>query len=155
MKLSKYQKQAFVSAVMDDLPDRDHAELKAQAQAALVDAMSPECRALYEKNPKAVRDSCINSLGARYGYSTDYLIIGDADTKEILKPFQERAKVRREFRTKLENTVSGLNSLKQLQETFPELTKYMPAEASKTPNLPAVSGIMEALEALGWKGVRV
>jgi hypothetical protein len=135
---------------MQDLPDPDLKLMHKEAQAALAEAMSPLCRQLYDQNPDAVRWEYLDGLSAHNTYGETWLAVGDADVKTVLEPFLERAKAHRKLKEKLENSMRGIRTLKQLQEAFPKLVKYMPEKPGKTANLPAVTGIVEALEALGW-----
>jgi hypothetical protein len=147
VKLSKYHVYAFVRAVMNDVPNPINEETSQQIQAALVENMSPLCRELYGISPKAIT----------FQYSYDYsrrnkrYYIGDADWKKITEPFDKQIRARKDFQDKLEQAALGCHTLKQLQEAFPDLTKYMPTEAAPTKNLPAIANLVQDLKALGWK----
>ena len=84
MKLTKYQKEAFVRAVMQDVPNPRGPALEKEVQDALVKAMSPLCRKLYKQCPNALTNKSSSRFSAR---SYKHYIVGDANFEEVTKPF--------------------------------------------------------------------
>lgn len=148
MKLTNYLRSAFIRAVMDDVPDPRSEALEDEVQAALVKAMSPLCRKLYKQNPRALaREGNSSFSNRRHKYYT----VGDANFEETVKPFMAKIEAWKTAKANLETVVNGCTTLKQLKTALPELEKYMPRENAPTANLPAVTNVVPALVALGWK----
>jgi nucleoside diphosphate kinase len=149
MKLTKYNKEVFVKAVMADIPDPDFNKTKDAIQTAVVNGMSSEASALYSIKPKALKHDTVYDVIPRYRGVT--IAVGDADYLKIIKPWQEIFYARQDAESKLLDAIKGITTLKRLQETFPELVKYMPSEDTKTSNLPALNNVMVDLVKIGWK----
>ena len=149
MKLTKYQKEAFVRAVMQDVPNPRGPALEKEVQDALVKAMSPLCRKLYKQCPNALTNKSSSRFSAR---SYKHYIVGDANFEEVTKPFEEKVSAYVNSRTQLKGVVDGCSTLKQLKTMLPEFEKYMPTETQPTRNLPAITNVVSSLVALGWKG---
>jgi hypothetical protein len=151
MRLSTYQKQAIIRAVMADVPVVDDSIVKDEAQAAIVKAMSPAVRKVYRDNPKALRTEHTNDIFDRRTYT---LIVGDADTAVVLKPWRDAIEQRAAARRNLKAVVEGCSTLKQLKTALPEFEKYLPTEEKPTANLPALANLAADFVKLGWpKGV--
>lgn len=154
MKLNKYTKQAIVRAIMNDVPKPDKTKRHAAVQAAVVKAMSPECRKVYNKTPGALAtcylgDTTYDGLDWR----THEIIKGDvseAQIKAVLKPYEEEDEAHRKARAQLEAAVEGCSTLNALKKAFPEFEKYLPTEAQPTKNLPALANVVADLSKLGW-----
>lgn len=147
MRLSTYQKQAIVRAVMADVPVADDEVIYQEAQAALVKAMSPNVRKVYRENPKALRTAYVSDIFSRYRRD---LIVGDADISKTLAPWHEAIEKRAEAERKLRSVVNGCSTLKQLKTALPEFAKYMPTEDKPTANLPALANLAADFSRLGW-----
>jgi hypothetical protein len=149
MKLTKYQKEAIVRAIMNDTPRKDEKTAKEEIQAALVKAMSPECRKLYKKTPKALRDARVSGYDYGFDYSFD-VIKGDADIEPILAPYRAARDARNKARDQLYSAVMAHSTTKALLKALPEFEKYYPTEAQPAKNLPALANVMADLTKLGW-----
>lgn len=147
MKLTQYQRDAFVAAVMDDVPPIDNERVKEDLQAALVKAMSPTARKLYRENPNALAKVYTCAVFSRREHR---LVVGDADFAAVSAPWVKAVEDRKASRNNLEIAVKGCATLKQLQAMFPEFVRYMPTEAAPTKNLPALANVVTDLVALGW-----
>lgn len=148
MRLTKYQKEAFIRAVMQDVPNVVGPLLEEEVQNALIKGMSPPVRRLYKTNPNALRVQYSYDFSER---GNRKYFVGDADYDAITAPFLERVRSRSEAKRSLTSTFEGCSTLKQLQATLPEFQKYMPTEEKPTPNLPAVANVVMTLVALGWQ----
>lgn len=153
MKITKYEKEAIVNAIMQDVPKPAHNVLRAEIQAKLVDAMSPEVRKVYELKPKALRTERLASYDALLDYGVDF-IAGDADCAKVFKPYKEQYQARNDVRHKLEYAVKGCSTLKQLKDRMPEFITYFPTEEEPSKNLPALANMVSDLSRLGWKGAQ-
>lgn len=149
MKLTKYDKQVIVRAILADIPF-DNDKVRKDAQAALVKAMTPTVRKVYQLHPRALNThyygcTIFTRESARF-------TVGDVDHEEVLKPFVEAKANYDRVVGNLKNTIESCSTLKQLQERLPEFAKYFPKEGEATPNLPAVANLVADLVKLGWKG---
>ena len=151
MKLTNYHRDAFIHAVMNDVPKITKEDVQPKVQEALVKAMSPEARKLYRKAPKAlVRDYS-------YDLTTDRccvnFTVGDADAASVLVPFVEAVKKHEAVKASLRATIYSCSTLKQAKDRLPEFEKYLPSEAGSLPasaNLPVVANLVADLTKLGW-----
>ena len=149
MRLTKYDKQAIVRSIMNDIPKPDSEKLHKDIQAALVKGMSIKCRALYKEKPAAL---CVEYVGSHYGLDWSRTVyVGDADMKVALKPFKDAKAARDAAKEKLEAAIDACTTRKAFIDRFPEFSKYAPPEPGKCTTLPAVSNVVADLVKLGWK----
>lgn len=148
MKLTKYDKEVVIRAVVADIPF-DNDSIKKAAQAAIIKAMPPEVRKVYKTHPGALKTEYRRDVLNREGY---YFITGDMEVGEVLKPFVEAKENFDRVVRQLELIVESCSTLKHLQDRLPEFEKYFPQEGVATPNLPAVANLVADLVKLGWKG---
>jgi hypothetical protein len=149
MKITKYEKESIIRAIMHDVPCTPDSVLKADIQNAFVAAMSAPIQKLYKTHPKALRTDHVPSWDSGMGYRVEF-IVGDADVKAVMKPFVAKKEERDSAHTKLSAIVNGCNTLAQLKKLLPEFTSYFPSEAAPTKNLPAVANMVADLSKLGW-----
>lgn len=149
MKLTNYLREAFVRAVVQEIPKPDETVIVKQAQDALYAAMSADVRRVYRKNPKALRSEYVYGLRERQGVD---LIVGDAKCDETLKHLVGTYKARNEVAEKLKRVAFGCSTTKQLKDALPEFAHHVPDETKPTANLPAISNIVADMVKLGWKG---
>lgn len=156
MRLTKDHKKAFVKAVMDDVPSVDYAE-KIRA-LILADSISQLPKGLQEfaKDPKTAdlinsswktierpRDEnnrWMGSIGCTIKGTNDSYAISkkaQATLDDWMPKFTEQERTLNDLNNKLSSTIESCNTLKQAQEAFPELKKYLPKVADKGLNLPA------------------
>jgi hypothetical protein len=154
MKLTKFHKEAVIRAIMQDVPKPDKTARYAKVQAAFVKAMSPECRKVYNKTPKALVSHYVGDITYDgFSSSTRGVIRGDVSsdkTAEILKPYEDEQKAYDKAKQQLCGAIMACTTLKQLKATFPEFEKYLPTEAAPTKNLPALANVVADLSKLGW-----
>jgi hypothetical protein len=149
MKLTKYQKESIIRAIMQDVPCTPDNLLRVEIQKAFVAAMSPTIHNLYKTHPKALRTDHVSSWDSGMGYRVEF-IVGDADVQEVMKPFTAKKKARDEAHAKLSAVVNGCTTLAQLKKMLPEFISYFPTESEPTKNLPAVANMVADLSKLGW-----
>lgn len=162
MKLTKADKEAFVRAVMDDVPIVDHNEEAASLVMAEVIANMPEkVKTVYEAHPEWIKREYISLpryLRGMYGPVRSY-----TNASELSKELQERLdalaaaekeqqRVRRELEQKVGAIINSCTTLKQAKERLPEFEKYLPAERGSfgTAQLPVVANLVTDLVNLGW-----
>ena len=153
MKLTKYQKQAIVRAITNDIPEIDVQKRREKVQAAAVAAMSPSIRKVYKTMPHALRTEYEHLMYDGQDYATRKLVVGDLSDEqvaEILEPFTQEERARTEAIGKLGMLVEGCSTLKQLKEALPECEKYLPQEGAKTQYPVVVANVVTDLMKLGW-----
>ena len=151
MKLTNYDREAIVRAIMLDVPKIDKEKRGVAIQAAIVKAMSPECRKLYNKAPDALRTHFVGDLISEYGRRE--VVRGDvldSTVKEILAPYHAEDRALYETRIKLAAAIKACTTLKGLQTRLPEFKKYFPNQDPKSTNLPAIANVVADLSKLGW-----
>lgn len=156
MRLTKDHKKAFVKAVMDDVPSIDYVEKVRELILADSIAQLPKGLQVFAKDPKTAdlinsgwktierpRDKdnrWVGSVGCTIkGNSDNYAPSKKAQAllAEWLPKLTEQTDIRNKLERQLSTTIESCNTLKQAQEAFPELVKYLPSVAEKSLNLPA------------------
>lgn len=167
MKLTKSDRDAFVRAVMDDVPQVDYdEEAKKLAQAALLDAMPKKVRAAYDAHPEYfksksvetpyhLRDLHVFGVPDSGGYGclrTDSFIEVWAELQHLAERKDAQKEKLSRLREKLAAVIGGCSTLKQAQERLPEFIKYLPADRTGTgvSGLPVVANVVADLTAAGW-----
>lgn len=153
MKLDKYAKLSIVRAIMADVPKPDKAARRVKLQAAIVKAMSPEVRKVYNKTPDALKTHYFSDLVYDGFGQTRDLIVGDVSDdklKELAKPYKDEDEARHEAHLKLECAVMSCSTLAALKKRLPEFEKYYPTEQQPSKNLPALANLVADLSKLGW-----
>ena len=154
MKLNTYTRAAIVRAIMSDVPKPDKTKRHAAVQAAIVKAMSPECRKVYNKTPRALATQYLgDTTYDGCNWHTREVFVGDVPKEqlnEIVKPYEDEDGAHYEAYTQLESAIKGCSTLNALKKAFPEFEKYLPTEAQPTKNLPALANVVADLSKLGW-----
>lgn len=153
MKITKYDKQAIVKAIMADVPKPDKTKRRAEIQAAIVKAMNPTVRKVFKEFPKALREYHVGDLVSDGSWDSRSIVVGDVTDemiKTILKPYVDQDDVFYSAQNKLRNAIDGCNTRKALMDRLPEFAKYFPIEAEPTKNLPALANVVADLSKLGW-----
>lgn len=161
MRLTKHDKDAFVRAVLDDVPKVDYSE---QAQKLvmkhLIGRMPGIVQQAYKENPEWIKTAYVNlpsHLQDFHGPALGYVSYGSFpdELNEQLHTLSDAAKEQSNTRKTLEDKVTGLinsvTTLKAALKNFPEFAKYLPADrdAAGTVNLPAANVIADLTNA-GW-----
>lgn len=151
MRLTKHLRECFVRAVFNDVPTPVKPSV-ADVQAALYENFHPLIKAVFDN------EETRKHLSSRYyhvvGSNGNYVKCCGQDVDKLPNvvtannAFEARQKAMQQLRA----VADGCTNLKQLQESLPELIKYMVSEDKPTPvNLPAITGTVDALKSLGWK----
>lgn len=152
MNLTQMQKDAIVRAIMQDMPPID-AEARADAiRDAILKAMSPEIRKLYDRKPHALRTASVLFVDPGRMWAAE-VVVGDVSKEKldaITRPYATQEAERDQMRKRLFDAFKGIRTLKQAEATFPEFKKYYPTEAQPTKNLPALANVVGDLCKLGW-----
>lgn len=163
MKLTKYDRESFVRAVMDDIPKIDYMEqVRAivledsikQLPTKLQDAARDEkCKSFLEMTSYYGRDfgNSFSAFGHRYS--------SFAPSKDAMKRIDELTRLymaqkakRDAVEAKLTATIQACSTLKVAIERLPEFVTYLPEDRSPAPGayLPAVANLVSDLATLGW-----
>jgi hypothetical protein len=154
MKITKFQRDSIVRAIMQDVPKPDKVKRRIAIQDAIVKVMSPEVRKVFKTAPGALRTSHLGDVIDMDTYMSRYLIVGDVTDKmveEILKPYRAEDDSVFVAKRNLRSAIDGCTTLKQLNDRLPEFKKYYPqASAPMSANLPALANVVADLSKLGW-----
>jgi hypothetical protein len=169
MKLTKSDRQAFVRAVMQDVPMTDYVQMARDLILVASQSALPEVLQQHWKEVEPYLNKNYywgpTGLGGSYtGYGVPTQSWGYAThvfpkVAERLRAIEAQAKqqnIEREAtKRELTDAINGCTTLKQARERFPDLVKYLPAdrEPTKAASLPAVrtEAVMSALTRAGWK----
>lgn len=164
MKLTKYDRQAFVKAVMADIPKEDYRE---QARALILEdsiqalpkklqdaARDPACKD-YLETGSCYRQAFANSFTVydrRWNgrYTPSATALKKLTELETLHKAQE--KKLDDVEVKLTASIEACSTLKVAKERLPEFEKYLPEDRTpeKGAYLPAVANLVADLATLGW-----
>lgn len=162
MKLTKYHREAFVSAVMNDVP-------KVSYEEAYIKLINDDMLATADKKVVAIlQDKILRNLilsghstyciGSRWGAGLSCVTyagyVPSAKTKAevdaLLEKLQNQDKTKDEVRAKVYAAISGCSTVKVALERLPEFAKYLPVEAEKGTMLPAIINLAADLAKMGW-----
>lgn len=161
MKLTNYIRDAFVKAVMADVPKIDYneqAEKIARNQLSeMLEAAFPGVK-INSKNAIWLNSGSISmpgDLSTIHGIRPDYECLRStpawAKMTELNKLYAEQRAKRNALSSQLRGAAYACNTTKQLRELLPEFDKYLPAEEEKTcRTLPAVANIVADFTKAGW-----
>jgi hypothetical protein len=153
MRITKWDKQAIVKAIMADVPTPDKVKRREELQAAVVKAMSPECRKLYKNCPSALRTHHIGELIYDGTWSSRDIITGDVNASivdDLKAKYEAEDKKVSDARWALKGAIEACTTLKQLNDRLPEFKKYFPTAEKPAANLPALANVVADLSKLGW-----
>lgn len=168
MRLAQYHRDAFVSAVMNDVPKTDYDEIAHKlAQDYLVERMPPKVRAVYDdknlrRHLRSQSTGFPNPLNNHPLYTApDYFYIEQTpDLKALVASVAAQKSAqdaqRANLRSKLTAVVKSCPTRAALAKALPEFEKYLPAEEAKSGNLPALANVVADFVQAGWpKGKEV
>lgn len=156
MKLTKYHKEAFVKAVLDDVPRIDYVEMV--RKLVLEDSISQLPKGLQEfakdpktsdfitaqwkqiEKPRNENGGWTGSVGCTIkGANNEYKPSKKAQAllDKWLPAMVEQDSVKSKLQCDLNQAIVGCSTLKQAQEAFPELKKYLPKVTPKGEQVPA------------------
>ena len=167
MRLNNSIKQAFVRAVLDDTKFEDYTtQIHDRFNKYFYDIAPDAVKKLYDN--KKTREYFRNaSISLHYGnkyigwYSSplipsDDYVLTDMDflaELDYLKTKQnEQDQAKRELESKLNKVIDSFTTVKSAREALPEFAKYLPEiDGSRCKTLPAIAGLVEDLQKVGWK----
>lgn len=159
MNLTKSDREAFVRAVMDDVPMVDYDEQAGKLlTAAAIELMPEPVRVAYQTHPGWFARKYIYTLAGLQGQAIPLENTRSLEKHAVWKEVEKlgeqadvQAKAREAMRRKLTATIEACRTLKQAQRMLPEFEKYLPKErgVTGTTTLP-VANLVADLTALGW-----
>lgn len=163
MRLTNTIRQAFVAAVMNDVPSVDHDEI---AQGAVRDYVQGLFR---EQFPGIDFETAKPWMETKYVYMPGTLmnvhvyspwniyaeIVKVAPSlkprlEELAKGKHEQAAKLESLREKLTGIAAACSTTEKLAKALPEFAKYLPAEPTKSENLPALANVVTEFMQAGW-----
>lgn len=160
MRLTTSIRDAFVDAAMADVPEVDYRQqMRALALQAVVSGMPAKMRAVWD-DPVLSQylmtewtriTDCVHEDLPEYPGVKNALATVQQQIDALHKLHHEQAKAHEELASMLRGAANGCNTTKQLAEALPAFAKYLPAENGTTPNLPALTGIVDKFVAAGWR----
>ena len=164
MRLTETIRQAYVRAVMDDVPLVDYNEMaRALVRKTFLNMMPKEVQALAAKADTA---SWLNTYWCSLPFPLSQykgIMPGDnfsieAKLPVVWKKLESLAsdelaqrKQRNELETKLEGCARAATTRKMLADLLPEFEKYLPSdEGSICRTLPAVANVVADFAKAGW-----
>lgn len=164
MKLTKTLREAFVKAVMADVPSIDYNEMAAKEVRAAAEAV------FQQKHPGASYEKlCAEGwLAGTYTYlpgtlANVYAYVGSAghnwvsDRPELRERLvalevlhREQADAHEKLREKLAAVAAACTTREALAKALPEFEKYLPVQPAKTAGVPALANLVTDFVAAGW-----
>lgn len=156
MRLTKYIREAFVNAAMQDVPQVQYDEpIKKLLIDSVVAQMPPDMLKAYKKNPELFNNDG-RYIDNAIGYV--YFPCNIKPTPEAIKAANELVEKRRiqnnerrDLKVKLQAAADSVTTRKALLNLLPEFEKYLPAaEAEVCKTLPAVANLVSDFTKAGW-----
>lgn len=165
MRLTNFDRSAFVAAVMLDVPSIDYSEIaRVKLQKWAIDHLPPKLKPLYKEYGHMFKHDRLWSLPGNIGNVT---IVGDddapvlrgmkadtafwAEIEKVAADMKAQDAVQTALHSKVTGLINSCMTVKQLEERAPEFIKYLgktTAEPNRT--LPVVQNIVADLVKAGW-----
>lgn len=159
MKLTNYDRDAFIASVMDDTPSIDYAEqARALVHKEAVAKAPQKIKAVYADNSlrgflKFDKYYCMpHPLGSVCTLDTEFKNDElDANLKELSLKYKAQSDLRSDLCRKVKAVIYACSTLKQATGRLPEFIKYLPKDRDGiTSGVPSVVGLVEDLTNAGW-----
>ena len=161
MKLTRTDKDAFISAVIQDIPKVDYqeqyrallqedaiAQLPAKIQAI---ARDKELRHFLRTGVIWGRGN-MSSVAVYEGHGTNFKPTPAVSEKvdQLIQLRREQGQRLEDMRLKLNAAIAPCATLKMALERLPEFAKYLPEAREKSVYLPSIANLVADLSTLGW-----
>ena len=165
MKLTKSDREAFVRAVIDDVPTVDYQEqAETLVRSVALSTFPEDLRPMVTKYPDYFESQYVylpGQLQNRYfkinrscasGFFKEKFPEIWEQLSALAKQIEEQNEQVRTLRHQLSGVIESCSTLKQAKERLPEFEKYLPKERNgvTVANLPAISNLVTDLTAAGW-----
>jgi hypothetical protein len=159
MRLANYHRDAFVKAVMDDVPEKDfQKELEVVAQKELEKILPKEIFKIWKDN-KLKGYLVTRSLGvhplhfsAPLSYEERRSFDQNPSIRKVVQAAQKQKEKREELRFKVRSAIYSVSTVKKAKELLPGFAQYLPEEKDAPSKFaPAViANLASDLNAAGW-----
>ena len=167
MKLTNYDRDAFVASAMEDVPSVDYSELARKLWIGTIKASLPvDLLNTISKYPDWFDSNYVCLPGSLQNFSTPYrgsnIDSGkwQKDFPELMVRISELANklkaqnaTHQSLRDQLRGAISLCNTLKQAEEALPEFKKYLPEDRDgdkKCRQMPVIANLVADLMNAGW-----
>ena len=164
MRLSTSMRQAFIRAVMDDVPFVDYDEQLRQLAQKTVDSYRPAALVRALEIDPSIQDWLNRDYQFIHKYQQSFCLVGskqsldrlnaDPDFTQAAQNLRKQQQAQNEQRsaleTKLKASAQACQTRAQLAKALPEFEKYLPIESSNSKCLPALANLMSDFMAAGW-----
>ncbi|WP_323120019.1 Nmad5 family putative nucleotide modification protein [Burkholderia alba] len=165
MRLTSYHRDAFVTAVLDDVPMVDYDEqCRVLMQKWAIDRLPPKLRAMFKEFGHFFKTGYVSPPGdlssvsvvtADSGSHTRAAMTSDtdfwSDLSDLAKAKKTQADVRLGIRNRVVSIINACSTVKQAHERLPKFAKYLPdADAPIDRTVPVVANLVADLTAAGW-----
>ena len=164
MKLTKLHREAFVRAVIQDLPQIDYEAMAHKlVQEKAIEALPAKLRPValdkelrtYLTTDTMWFNQHATGIGncAVFSGRGGYFRLNDKDQitlDEIMASAQHQRDERKRMEERMAGVIAACTTVKMAKTHLPEFEKYLPKEVEKTNNLPAIANIVADLTKLGW-----
>jgi hypothetical protein len=165
MRLTKSDKEAFVRAVMADVPMIDYddqagrllQEAAVKDMPATVFTVYVDTRTRHYLHTERVwTPGCLQTAHIYHGRGWKPSEELKAKLDELSELKRQQAQAQLEIQSKIQGVINSCTTLKRAQELLPEFAKYLPAEReTQAQHAPAITGLVVDLTKLGWpKGTK-
>lgn len=156
MKLTKNLREAFVRAVMADVPRIDYREqMQKVATAAAVSMLPVPVAVAYKQFPDYIESRNVWAGSLYFSVPAAGNVVFPPEVEEELSRLgalnDAQDESRSALRTKLTAAANSVTTRKALANLLPEFEKYLPADdRTATLNLPAVTNVVADFVKAGW-----
>lgn len=165
MRLTKTDREAFVSAVLDDVPFVDYQEqARVAVQKWAIDHLPPKLKELHKEFCHFFKTDSIwglpGTLRSVYVVTADSAVtLGamKADKKfwamvvKLSEDKKAQTLAREQLQAKIEAAIVACSTVEQAHERMPEFASYLKATApAKDRSVPVVANLVADLTAAGW-----
>ena len=167
MKLTNYDRDAFVASAMEDVPKVDYSETAKKLWTATVKASLPvDLLNTITKYPEWFNSNYVSLPGCMQNFQSKYRGDGvDADKwqkdfpelkvviSEMADKLKEQQLSHQKLREQLRGAILLCNTLKQADEALPEFKKYLPEDRDgdkKCRQTPVIANLVADLINAGW-----
>lgn len=160
MKLTNTYREAFVKAVMADVPSVDYNDLACKAAQSDICAQMPsKVYALYQDTklrdylkhgfwhgaPGSLSGLCLYGWGRLNPTETCMI-----ELRRLAELKRRQDDERAKLRAPIAAAAKAATTTNRLAELLPELARYLPAEVAPSRALPVVTNAVSNLKAAGW-----
>lgn len=157
MRLTAHIRRAIVDAILADIPDSDIEDRFEQALNDMIMEQLPPAVAAIYANPTTrhyIAKDAWHHFGLFMGRHIPRSVEVPADFEErhakLYAAKRAEDEARGELGAKVRAVVHSCSTSKQFLDRLPEFAKYLPEEAARTPNLPAIANLTADLVKAGW-----